>query len=201
MIKVGTSINKKNLYFVLFLLLSLSACAAHPITITPLETPERKENSLNAKKVAYLITNEERNKQVTTEGGGGDKVTYYPYRDLEKAIREALRAVYSDVFAIDSIYNNPIVKENDISFIFSPEIYTNSNSDSAFKWPPTTFSIELSCYVTDSTGKPITRIKVLGNCAVEFSEFNRDFGLAGRRAATEVSKKLVREIIANPNLK
>ncbi len=189
-----------NLFIVFNFCVFISGCA-HPIVISPLETPERQEDSLSPKKVAYVLTDAERNKQVTTEGGGGDKVTYYPYKDLEKAIRYALRAVYSDVFVIDSIYDTVAITENNISYIFAPEISTNSNSDSAFTWPPTYFSIELSCYVTNATGKPITRIKVLGNGVAEFSEFKKDFGLAGRRAATDISKKLMQEIIANPYLK
>jgi hypothetical protein len=178
----------------------LGACA-HPIVISPLETPVRVEASLSDKKVAYVMTDADRNKQVTTEGGGGDKVNYFPYRDLEKAIRDALRAVYSDVFVIKSPSDSSAIQGNDISFVFAPEISTSSNSQSMFTWPPTQFTIDLSCSVTDPVGDMTSRIRVVGNGAAEFSEFKADFGLAGRRAASELSEKLKQEIGANPRLR
>ena len=188
------------LTLILVLAAFLGACA-HPIVISPLETPTRSDASLSSIKVAYVITDADRNKQVTTEGGGGDKINYFPYRDLEKAIRDALRSVYLDVFAIKSPSDSGAIKENDISFIFAPEISTSSNSQSIFTWPPTQFTIDLSCYVTDPVGNAISRIRVVGSGAAEFSEFKSDFGLAGRRAASDLSNKLKQEISANPRLR
>jgi len=186
----------------LFLVLTafLGACA-HPIAIGPLETHERSDASFSSKRVAYVMTDADRNKQVTTEGGGGDKVSYFPYRDLEKAIRDALRAVYSAVFVIKSPSDSGAIQENDISFVFAPEISTSSNSQSFFTWPPTQFTIDLSCFVTDPIGNIISRIRVVGSGAAEFSEFKSDFGLAGRRAATDLSEKLKQEISVNPRLR
>lgn len=182
-------------------LASLFGACAHPIVISPLETPVRGDASLSSKKVAYVMTDADRNKQVTTEGGGGDKVNYFPYRDLEKAIRDALRAVYSDVFVIKSPSDSGAIQGNDISFVFAPEISTSSNSQSMFTWPPTQFTIDLSCNVTDPVGNMILRIRVVGSGAAEFSEFKADFGLAGRRAASELSEKLKQEISTNPRLR
>jgi hypothetical protein len=178
----------------------LGACA-HPIAISPLEIPAGGDASLSPKKVAYVMTDAYRNYQVTTDGGGGDKVKYFPYRDLEKAIRGALRAVYSDVFVIKSPSDSGAIQENDISFVFAPEIFTSSNSPSIFTWPPTQFTIELTCKVTDPVGKKISRIRVVGSGVAEYSEFKADFGLAGRRAASELSEKLKRKIIADPRLR
>lgn len=177
----------------------LGACA-HPIVISPLETPARVDASHSLKKVAYVMTDADRNKEVTTEGGGGDKVSYFPYRDLEKVIRDVLSTVYSDVFVIKSPSDSATIQENNISFVFAPEISTSSNSQSMFTWPPTQFTIELSCNTTDNVGNLISRIRVVGSGAAEFSEFKADFGLAGRRAAFELSEKLKQEIIANSRL-
>lgn len=182
-------------------LASLLGACAHPIVISPLETPVRSDASLSLKKVAYVMTDADRSKQVTTEGGGGDKVNYFPYRDLEKAIRDALRAVYSDIFVIKSPSDSTAIQGNDISFVFAPEISTSSNSQSMFTWPPTQFTIDLSCNVTDPVGNMISRIRVVGSGAAEFSEFKADFGLAGKRAASELSEKLKQEISANPRLR
>src|SRR3989338_1324806 len=179
----------------------LCACIAHPIVISPQETPKRNGTTLSPKKVAYVMTDADRNIQVTTEGGAGDKVSYFPYRDLEKPIRDVLRSLYSDVFVIKSPSDSDAIQGNGISFIFAPEISTSSNSASMFTWPPTQFSIELFCSVTDPVGNMISRIRVAGNGSAEFSEFKTDFGLAGRRAATEVSEKFKQEIKTNKRLR
>jgi hypothetical protein len=61
----------------------LSGCA-HSITIsgdsTALTTGAKPQQI--DKVVGLIITDEQRMKDVTTAGGGGDKVTYKPYRDL-----------------------------------------------------------------------------------------------------------------------
>ena len=80
---------------------ALVGCA-HPISMTAETAPERVESRLIPTKVAYALSDTERGKQVITPGGGGDKVSYYPYRDLEKSIRDALRAVYQDVVVVKS---------------------------------------------------------------------------------------------------
>ena len=52
----------------------------------------------------------DRAREVITPGGGGDKVSYFPYRDLEKSIRDALRAVYSDVFVVKAASDAEAIK-------------------------------------------------------------------------------------------
>lgn len=198
--KIMKPLRFSRLTLIFSLALLLGACA-HPIVISPLDTPVRSDASLSSKKVAYVMTDANRNRQVTTEGGGGDKINYFPYRDLEKAIRDALRAVYSDVFVIKTPSDSATTQGNDISFVFTPEISTSSNSSSMLTWPPTQFTIDLSCTVTDPGGNVISRIKVIGNGAAEFSEFKTDFGLAGRRAASELSEKLKQEISTTPSLR
>ena len=185
----------------IFALAALLGACAHPIVISPLDSAARANTSPSSKKVAYVMTDADRNKQVTTEGGGGDKINYYPYRDLEKAIRDALHLMYSDVFVIKSPSDSAAIQGNDISFVFAPEISTSSSSQSIITWPPTQFTIDLSCNVTDGVGNMISRIRVVGNGTAEFSEFKGDFGLAGRRAASELSEKFKQEIKATPRLR
>lgn len=177
----------------------LAACA-HTIAISPTGTPERVEGKRIQKKVAYVMADADRAKQITTAGGGGDKVSYFPYRDLEKVIRDALRSVYADVFVIKATTDSDAIKSNDVAFIFIPEITTSSSSDSIFTWPPTKFTTEISCNVTDSNGKKVSQIKATGNGFAEFSEFKGGFGLAGRRSATDVAEKLSLEVLANKDL-
>ncbi len=182
-------------------LLALLAACAHPIGIGPIETPVRNEAGLSPKKVAYVMTDADRGKEVTTPGGGGDKVSYFPYRDLEKSIRDALRAVYTDVFVIKSSTDAEAIRTFGVSYVFSPEITTTSDSPSPFTWPPTKFGIDLTCKVTDAEGKLLTQVRAQGNGAAEYSEFMKDFGLSGRRAATQVSEQLKQEVMANPQLR
>ena len=191
------------MFFRLSLIISLASllgACAHQIVISPLETTVRGDATISSKKVAYVMTDVERNKEVTTKGGGSDMVSYFPYRDLEKAIRDALRAVYSDVIVIKSSANSSAIQGNDISFVFTPEISTSSSSSSKVTWPPTQFAIDLSCNVTDPVGNSISIIKVVGNGSAENSEFKGNFGLAGRRAATDLSEKLKQKISADLRL-
>ena len=183
----------------IFVIVTIVSACAHPITIVPDKTPERVESKLSSKKVAYLMTESNRNLEVTTLGGGGDKLTYYPYRDSEKAIRDALRAVYSDVTVISSS-SNEVIKNEKISYIYTPVISTISSSDSAFTWPPTYFRIELTCKVNDVSGRELTILKVEGSGRAEFSEFKINTGLAGTRANSDLSEKLRQEILKNPDL-
>ena len=72
-------------YIVAFTAISTLGACAHPITINPSTSPQRTENSSYSTKVAgYVMTDTDRDKQVTTEGGGSEKVNYFPYKDLEK---------------------------------------------------------------------------------------------------------------------
>lgn len=147
------------------------------------------------------MTDELRNRSVITSGGGGDKVSYYPYRDLEKSIRDGLRAVYEEVTVISSAEEAKADPAKNIAVVFTPEISTSSNSDSILTWPPTQFFINLECTATDVEGKQLTKFRVSSNGVAQFSEFKSDFGLAGRRAATDLGNKLVQELTSNPALK
>jgi len=179
----------------------LSGCA-HPITINPPSISQRLENNPISTIIAgYVLTDADRSKQITTEGGGGDKVTYFPYKDLEKGFRDVLKSLYSDVVLVSSPSDFEAFRRDGVSIVFVPEIYTSSNSNSAFTWPPTQFSIDLSSTVTDATGNMLARVRASGQGIATFSEFKGDFGLAGRRAAQDAFKKLSSEIQANPRLK
>jgi hypothetical protein len=182
-------------------LAALLVACAHPISIEPAATPARDVATLVNKKVAYVMTDADRAKQVTTEGGGGDKVSYFPYRDLEKAIREALRAVYEDVMVMRSASDGNAVKEAGVAYVFAPEITTTSSSPSPFTWPPTRFTVEFGCTVTDADNNVLARLRAPGDGAAEFSEFKRDFGLAGRRAGEAASARLAEEIRGNAKLR
>jgi hypothetical protein len=183
---------------ILSLSIIVMACS-HPITITPLDVPV-KGNPISHKNAAYVLTDAQRGFKVTSAGGGGDNIEYFPYRDLEKAIRGALSSVYSDVFVVSSSNDTQAFVDNKVSFVFTPSIVTNSSSESAFTWPPTQFEIELFCSVKNDKGEEITSFTIQADGQAEYSEFKTDFGLAGRRAATSLSKQLKKQLLATPAL-
>jgi len=182
------------------LVMALAGCA-HPIAIGPVDTPVRNEAALSPKKAAYVMSDAERSREVITPGGGGDKVSYFPYRDLEKALRDALRAVYSDVYVVASSADTATLQALGASVVYRPVITTQSSSPSLFTWPPTEFTIDLKCDVTDAAGRPLDQLTIQSRGTAEFSEFKSDFGLAGRRAATRLSEDLKQSILTRPDLR
>jgi len=166
---------------------------AHPISIEAKKVPE-KEAQWSTKKVAYVITDANKQKEVTSPGGGGDKITYYPYKDAERSLRAALGAIFSDVSALKSLTDSASIKASGASLIFTPTITTTSSSPSPLTWPPTKFSITMVVDVADAQGAEMARITVNGEGVAEFDEFKSDFGLSGRRAMEQVAQALVAEI-------
>jgi len=180
----------------------LTACA-HPISMAPRAD---KLSSINTesrinKSVAYIITSDMLAKEVTTPGGGGDKVSYLPYRDIESAFYTVLSKVFSNVNKLKSASDIDSINKYDISLIITPDIVTNSSSSSPFTWPPTKFSTELSCKITDKTGKLIWETKVTGEGAAEFDEFKKDFSLSARRSTEDALLKLQKSLLAAPELR
>lgn len=195
-----TSIRFARLSFAAVVVSLLAACA-HPINLEPTKLPERDDAKLVAKKVGYVLTDSDRAKQVTTPGGGGDKVSYYPYRDMEKAIRASLRAVYQDVSSLKSPNDAAAIKEAGVAYIFLPEISTASSSSSPFTWPPTQFTVNVVCTVTDPQGAVLAKVTSTGDGAAEFTEFKSDFSLSARRAVAVAVEKLAQEVRKNEKLR
>lgn len=174
---------------------------AHPISVGTDTAPARVEANLIQKKVAYTMTDAQRAAEAITPGGGGDRISYFPYRDLERSIREALRAVYQDVVVIPSASDAAAIQASGAALVFTPEIRTDSGSPSPFTWPPTYFTTDVSCVVTDPAGVEVTRVKASGRGEAEFSEFKGEFGLSAKRAATAMAAQLSSEIRKNEKLR
>lgn len=182
-------------YLIIAVLVLFSGCA-HNIQLTPDLAKLRsvESNVTIDKNVAYYISAEDKMKVVTTPGGGGDKVTYKPYSDSEGALNTVLSRVFSRVYSITSLEDKKYIKEKNINYIFIPTIVTNSSSSSAFTWPPTDFTISLSCHVIDSEGKTIWDKTLQSKGHAEFNEFKSDFSLAARRASEAVFINLLEEL-------
>jgi hypothetical protein len=173
------------------LTLLLGGCA-HPISMAPnLEMIKAApEQPLLAKKVGYHISAASRTLEVTTPGGGGDKVRYFPYRDLEPGLYKALGTVFRDVTKIHNPGDSAEMQASGIHILITPEITTNSSSESAFTWPPTSFTVALHCQLKDKQGNTLDTVRVEGRGNAEFSEFKTNFALAAVRASEDALSKL-----------
>lgn len=180
----------------------LAGCA-HPIVISPSIdkiTPDAAVKPVT-KNVAYYIADDIRTKEVITPGGGGDRVSYQPYRDIETAFYKMLTNVFGNVVKLKTAKDAEAIAKNNVSYVVTPQLITNSSSPSPFTWPPTKFSVELTCAVADAAGNPVLTQKVLGEGNAEFSEFKSDFSLSARRASQDALLKMQKVLLDAPELR
>jgi hypothetical protein len=167
---------------VIALAVIVTGCA-HQIKITPDVSAFKSEGvSTLDKKVGYYISKEDREKKVITPGGGGDKVQYYPYKELEPALQKSLSIVFARVYSLESM-QDPQIAGNSLAYVFVPTIATNSSSDSVLTWPPTKFTVILACKAVDAQGATVWEKQFTGEGAAEFDEFKSDLSLAAKRAS------------------
>lgn len=190
------------------LILSIAAVAAlvgcaHPISLTPnIEKIEPDAASKPiAKNVAYYIADDERAREVVTPGGGGDKVSYLPYRDIETAFYKMLTNVFGSVTKLKSPTDAAAISKNNVSYVITPKMVTNSSSPSPFTWPPTKFNVDLTCRISDPTGNLVASQTVNGQGNAEFDEFKKDFSLSGKRATEDALLKMQRTLLEMAELR
>jgi hypothetical protein len=172
---------------------------AHPILTTPDLVDLKHENvEMIDKNVGYYISPDDRKKQVITPGGGGDKISYYPYKELEPALQKTLSNVFRRVYSLPSPDDAQFIQEKAIIYVFTPTIATNSSSDSIVTWPPTKFTVVLACKAVDSGGKTLWEKQFTGEGAAEFDEFKSDFSLAAKRASQSAFKQFQEALAKDP---
>lgn len=172
----------------------LMGCA-HPITMAPDLTAVSASAMPRINKTAALhITDASKALEVTSAGGGGDKIRYFPYKDLEPGLYKALTEVFADVTAVKTPQDAAALKASSPVLVIKPEVSTYSYSDSLFTWPPTKFGVTLTCTVTDASGALIDTIKVTGDGFAPFEEFKSNFSLSAVRASTDALNKLVQAL-------
>ncbi|RZS85650.1 hypothetical protein [Pigmentiphaga kullae] len=179
--------------------LVLAGCA-HPISIAPdvaKLAPSESGRRIEAR-VAYHIPDSLQEKDVITAGGGGDKVQYKPYKDMEAAFYVMLGNVFAQVTKTKAV--PPAASEN-VSYVITPEILTASSSESLLTWPPTRFQTQLTCVVTDAAGNPVTTVSVMGEGLAEFDEFKTNFNLAAQRSTESALLKMRDALLADATLK
>ena len=183
------------------LLLACAGCA-HPIVTTPDLVDLRPEDAGPIpKNVGYYISKENLDKQVITPGGGGDKVAYYPYKQLEPALQKALSNVFQRVYPLQSPNDTQAIEAQRITYVFVPTISTNSSSNSVITWPPTNFTVVLACRALDPQGKTVWEKQFSGEGAAEFGEFKSDFSLAAKRASQSAFSKFQQALVLDPELR
>jgi hypothetical protein len=174
---------------------------AHPISVTADMAQIKGSGAKVNKTVGYYIAPEDRTREVITPGGGGDKVSYVPYRDLEPAIYKAMSEVFTNVVKLDTPADAAKLAKDNVQFVITPKITTNSSSSSMLTWPPTQFTIDMSCKVSDKSGASLKEFTATGTGRAEFSEFKSDFSLSAKRAAQQAMANLVKALEAHPEFR
>tara|TARA_R110001599_G_scaffold171353_1_gene362043 strand:- start:25870 stop:26460 length:591 start_codon:yes stop_codon:yes gene_type:complete len=194
--------NIKSLLLTVAAITILSGCA-HPISLSPNIDTITADKSAKPipKNAGFVLTEATRTTEVTTPGGGGDKVSYHPYRDIEIAFYKMLDNVFDNVTKMKNGADAEVIAKNNVSYVITPTLVTNSSSPSPFTWPPTKFSIELTCSIADMNGKELTTLKVTGEGAAEFDEFKKDFSLSAKRAAEDALRKMQKALLEAPILR
>lgn len=178
----------------------LAACA-HPIVISPDPASLPKPTEKIDRNVGLVITAADKALQITSPGGGGDNISYYPYKDLEFGIYSTLSSVFSNVVPLNTLEENQKISQQNLGMVFLPVIQTTSSSESILTWPPTFFSVMIDYRMVDPSGAQISSGRVLGEGRAEFSEFKSDFALAAKRAGTDALNKLKDKLQASPELR
>ncbi len=173
----------------------LAGCA-HPVTLAPdlSKIPPAAGGATLSKTAGYVITAQDRDRQVTSAGGGGDQISYYPYRDLEAGIYAALSHVFSNVVRLDSTNDKDAIRAKHVDVIVLPHIETSSSSDGLFTWPPTQFSIKIHCQLLSSSGDSLGWVTAQGDGSATFSEFSSNFSLSAQRASENVLADFVQQL-------
>jgi hypothetical protein len=173
----------------------MSGCS-HKISLSPSLDELRgikveKKADVN---VGYYISSEAKKTEITTPGGGGDKVKYTPYKDTEAALNTMLSRKFSRVYSLNSINDKNIIENKNIRYIFTTNIHTNSSSSNILIWPPTDFTMDLTCSAIDTNGKKIWNETVSAKGYANFDELMGNFSLSAKRATKEAFSKMLKKL-------
>jgi len=170
---------------------ALSGCAHNMIMTPDVSTlvPAAGSDRI-AKNVGLYISAVHKAVQSTTPGGGGDKVTYHPYCDMETGIYAMLGNVFQGVTSLNSPTDSGAIASHSLSYIIEPEITTNSSSSGILTWMATDFTVELTCKINDAAGHSVTSVAATGKGHADFSELKSNFSLAGERASQDALQKM-----------
>jgi hypothetical protein len=175
----------------LVVIVYLAGCA-HPMIVRP--DIDRlavvAEGSRVPKTVGLYISPEKLNKEVISSGGGGDKVSYRPYADMEAGLYRVLGNVFQDAEVLKSMSDVDTIAKHSVVYVAVPEITTTSSSSGVLTWMATDFTVQLTCKFTDVAGRPVTSLSSTGTGHAEYAELKHNVSLAGERASEDALAKL-----------
>jgi hypothetical protein len=179
----------------------LTGCA-HPIIITPSLASLNDAQVVPMKKsVGYYISDADLALKVTTPGGGGDKVAYFPYKELEPALQKVLFNLFDKVERLPSLNDQATIAQKNITYVFVPSIKTDSSSTGIFTWMPTNFTVTLECKALTPTGATLWSREFSGNGTAATKELLGDFALAAKRASEAAFVEFQRSLSTAPEFR
>jgi len=182
--------------------LMLVAGCAHRISFAP--DPQKIVGSgapRIEKAVAYQVSADDLQREVTTSASWRDRASYRPYRELDAAIGKALSQVFSSVTRLDQPFDPRRPPSPVPQLVFVPRIVTTSSSPAPVAWPITDFTLELGSQVLDGQGKALGPLSVTGTGQASFDELRSDPSLAARRAAEDAVMRFVQALETTPELR
>lgn len=179
--------------------LFLLAGCAHAINITPNLRALTANTEILKTPVGYYLSPADRDKQVSQPSGGGDSVTYYPYKELEPALQKVLYERFKVVHALSSPPTERVLAEGKVDYAFIPEFITENYSTGVLTWPPTKFIVKCSMRAVDKTGTVVWSKQYEGTGEATSSDWKQDFGIAAKRAAESAFKSFAQDI-NSPNV-
>jgi hypothetical protein len=153
------------------------------------------------KNIGLYISPENRAKEVTTAGGGGDKVSYRPYADMETGLYKVLGNTFQNVDLLSTLSDVNSIAKHSLTLIAVPEIATVSSSKGVFTWMATDFTVQLSCKFTDVAGREVATVSSTGAGHAEFSDLKSDFSVAGERASRDALEKFQAAVLQSEALR
>jgi hypothetical protein len=180
----------------------MGAGCAHPMVIRPEmeKLAAAPQSDRIARNVGLYIAAPNREKEVTTPGGAGDKVRYKPYADLETGLYKVLGDVFQDVTILKAA-NDEAVAKRSVAYIIEPEVTTTSSSSGIITWMATDFTVQLKCKVTDPAGQLISTVSSSGSGHAVFNELKSNFSLADQRASEDALLKVRGALLQAPELR
>ncbi|MDO9305167.1 MAG: hypothetical protein Q7T77_07535 [Sulfuricurvum sp.] len=172
---------------------------AHKIDIAPkLDTIRETKVEVFKSNVAYYLSDTDKQLEVITPGGGGDKVKYTPYADTEAALNAVLSNVFAKAYSIKALDDKKFIMDKNISYVFIPKIITTSSSENAFTWPPEKFTVELTCKAIDpASGNKILEITTSSVGIADFGDYRKDFSFSARMASEQAFLNMLTELSKN----
>jgi len=186
----GNLISSISIIFILLVSMAMTGCAHNnPISITAKDI----EVNINKKypfSIGYIISDSQIKEKVITLAGGGDKVEYYPYKDMVSPLHSLLERSFLNARRLQSLQHSKDYE--DIFLILETTIKTDSTSDSFMFWPPEQFNVNLSANVYDNEYNKIFKTKATGFGTATREEWMTDDGFAGKRAMEMALKDLIK---------